>query len=164
MRLLKQAALAAALFFLTLPAMVMAQEAVIVSAEPTIVQQLIGMTLPALGLIITALLTWAANELHKRTGIDIEARHRDALQSALLNGVRFALQKAGWLPNTPLPADLIAKASSYVGSSVPDALQHFNIDPASRTGQAMLERLITPHLPIPGFERPNGDVLIGKAP
>lgn len=164
MRLLKQAAICAALFLVAMPSMALAQDTVIVTAEPSIVQQLVGMTLPALGLVITALLTWAANELHKRTGIDIEARHREALQSALLNGVRFALQKAGWLPDTPLPADLLAKASSYVGSSVPDALQHFSIDPATKAGQAMLERLLTPHLPIPGFERPNGDVLVGKAP
>lgn len=171
MRLLKQAALAAVLFLgfgafgaiVTTP--VFAQEVTnVVTTEPTFVQQLLVAVLPALGLAITALLTWAANELHKRTGIDIEARHREALQSALLNGVKFALQKAGWLPNTPLPANLLGFATSYVSSSVPDALAHFKIDPAVPTGLAVLERLITPHLPLPpGTVLPNGDTLVGRA-
>ncbi|MBO9589051.1 hypothetical protein [Devosia sp.] len=167
MKLPKQFAGLAVLALVTLviwPIAVFAQEgAGVVAAEPTFLQQLLVAVLPALGLAITAVLTWAANELHKRTGIDIEARHREALQSALLNGVKFALQKAGWLPNTPLPANLLGFASSYVSSSVPDALKHFNIDPSVPQGIAVLERLITPHLPLPlGTVLPNGDMLVGQ--
>ena len=169
MRLLKQAAIGAALMFVTLvslaPVTAFAQElaaGAIVVTEPTFLQQLLTAVLPAIGLIITAILTFAANELRKRTGIDIEARHREALQSALMNGVLFALQRAGWAPGQPTDG-LLASARGYVESSVPDALKQFGIDAATSVGQATLDRLLTPKLPVPpGTVMPNGDVLIGR--
>lgn len=170
MRLLKQAAMFAALMFLAVPAMLpvaaFAQEiaaGAIVITEPTFVQELLTAVLPALGVVISAILLYGASLLQKNTGINIEAKHRDALQSALLNGILFAMQRAGWLPGQPTDK-LLASARGYVESSVPDALKQFGIDAATDVGKAALDRLLTPKLPVPaGTVMPNGDVLIGRA-
>jgi hypothetical protein len=132
--------------------------------EPTFLGQLLTALLPALGLFISAVLAFAANELRKRTGIDIEAKHRDALQSALLNGVLYAVQKAGWVQGQPTDK-LLSFARGYVQGSVPDALKKFGIDAATSTGRAALDQLLTPKLPLPpGTIMPSGDKLVGRAP
>lgn len=169
MRLLKQAALIAVLMFglagaavALAPIAAFAQEAAnSLAPEASFAQQLIAAVLPALGLVITAVLTWAANELRRRTGIEIEARHRDALQSALMNGVLFALQKSGWVAGQPIPAGILPIARSYVESSVPDALRQFGIDPSNGAGQALLDRLLTPKLSVAaGTISHDGDVRV----
>ena len=172
MRLLKQAAIFAALIFgLVLmasaiwPAAAFAQDiasGAIVVTEPTIMQQLLTAVLPAIGVLISALLLWLAAMLKQKTGIDIEAKHRDALQSALMNGVLFALQRAGWVQGQPTDA-LLSVARGYVESSVPDALKQFGIDAATDVGRATLDRLLTPKLPVPvGTVMPSGDKLVGR--
>jgi len=156
----------ACLACLFLPIAAFAQEvaagAVIVT-EPTFVQQLLTAVLPAVGVVISAVLLYGASLLQKNTGINIEAKHRDALQSALMNGVLFALQRSGWLPGQATDK-VIAAARTYVESSVPDALKQFGIDTATAAGKAALDRLLIPKLPVPpGTVMPNGDTLVGKA-
>lgn len=167
MRLLKQAAMFAALVFVTAiwPVAAFALEAAtVIAPEPTFVQQLLVAIVPALGVVISAVLLYGASLLKAKTGIDIEAKHRDALQSALLNGILFAMQKAGWLPGQPV-SPLLTAARGYVESSVPDALKQFGIDLSTDVGRATLDRLLTPKLPVPaGTVMPNGDMLIGRAP
>ena len=127
--------------------------------EPTFVQQIVLALVPVIGLVITTLIAL----LKQKTGIDIEARHREALQSALLNGVLYALQKAGWVQGDDT-AKLLPLARGYVLGSVPDALKSFGIDAATSVGQAALDRLLTPKLPVPaGTVMPNGDKLVGPA-
>lgn len=169
MRLLKQAAIAAALFLVTLaglwPAVAFAQDlaaGTVTVVEPTFTQELLTAVLPAVGVLISAVLLYLANLLKKNTGINIEAKHRDALQSALMNGILFALQRGGWVPGQPTDG-VLAAARAYVESSVPDALTKFGIDTATATGRAALDRLLVPKLPLPpGTVMPNGDKLIGR--
>ena len=171
MRLLKQAAMLAALVVLAVPAFwpvaAIAQELAAGTAtarDATFLQELLVAILPALGVVISAILLWGASVLQKNTGINIEAKHRDALQSALMNGILFALQKSGWMPGQPT-GQLLSTARSYVESSVPDALTKFGIDTATDVGRATLDRLLTPKLPLPtGTVMPNGDKLVGRAP
>ena len=150
MRLLKQAAMFAALMF----------GLVTVTSELTMIQQVVTALVPDFGLFITALVGWGVAMLKAKTGIDIEARHREALQSALMNGVLYALQKAGWVPGNVISQAILSTARGYVESSVPEALQTFGIDPATAAGKAALDRLLTPKLPV---VLPNGDTLIGRA-
>lgn len=170
MRLLKQAAIFAALMFVAVPAFwpvaafaqAVATDAIVIT-EPTFVQQLVLVSVPLIGLVISAMLALGFAVLKQKTGIDVEARHREALQSALMNGVLFALQRAGWVQGQPTDK-LLTAARSYVESSVPDALKQFGIDAATQAGRATLDRLLTPKLPVPpGTVMPNGDVLIGRA-
>lgn len=177
MRLLtKQAAIVLAFIFTTFvalsPAVAFAQDltaGAIVIAEPTFVQQMLTALVPVFALVITTLVGIGLALLKQKTGIDIEAKHRDALQSALLNGLLFALQKAGWVAGQPVSSsilpDLLPAARSYVESSVPDALAKFGIDAATSAGRATLDRLLTPKLPVAiGTIMPNGDKLVGRAP
>jgi hypothetical protein len=85
----------------------------------------------------------------KLTGKNLDAKNRDALQSALENGIRFAIQQLldGKLsPQGTVPADkkaaVMATAKSYVASSVPGAVKHFNLT------HGELDTLLVPHLPL----------------
>lgn len=113
--------------------------------------------LPIVSFVVTALLGWAAQRFHAWTGYQIEARHREALQSALENGVRFALQRLLASHPNANPLDLVREdreavlsaAESYVRKSVPDALGHFGLDRRTQT----LRDLITTKLPVfQGFD------------
>ena len=43
--------------------------------------------------ILTIIIGWLAAEARARWGVEIEARHREALHSALTTGVRYALSR-----------------------------------------------------------------------
>lgn len=70
-----------------------------------------------LGLVLTGIIGWAAAAARKKWGVDIEARHREALQSALLTGAQLALKHE---LTGKAAVDLILR---YVVSSVPDAIK-----------------------------------------
>ncbi len=70
-----------------------------------------------LGLVVTAVIGWAATAARKRWGIEIEAKHREALQSAVLTGARLAMQRQ---MTASKAVELIL---GYVEASVPDALR-----------------------------------------
>ena len=79
----------------------------------------INLILGILGPIVSALLGWIAVAYNRKTGKEIEAKHRDAFQSALLNGARLALNKQ---LTGQAAINLILRA---VQDSVPDALDYF---------------------------------------
>lgn len=86
--------------------------------------------LPPLVTLILAVIGWAvnsaANQIKAKTGIEIEATHRDALKQAIETGVRATLRKFG--PQVS-QADLVADAQTYVSQSVPDAVLKLNPEP-----------------------------------
>lgn len=84
-------------------------------------------------IVILALVGWCTQRFSAWTGIQIEAKHREALQSALANGARIAVE-GGALPD-------ISKAVDYVLKSVPDALAHFGADRGER-----VRELLQPHI------------------
>lgn len=95
----------------------------------TIIAQIV---LPIVATITTALIGWAAAKLRARWGIEIEAKHREALHSALMTGAQLALARYG----VGATRDRLAQAAvSYAGESVPDAIA------ALRPGAATLENL-----------------------
>lgn len=81
---------------------------------------LLNLLLPHLLELASALLAmsigWAALRFHAWTGIQIEARHRDALHSALMTGARAALSRG-------LPVQqAVDYAVGYAQTSVPGAV------------------------------------------
>lgn len=69
---------------------------------------------------ITALIGYAVTLIKAKTGIEIEAKHREALHSAMTTGALLALAKLG------IGADKAALAESavdYAKTSVPDAIK-----------------------------------------
>lgn len=79
----------------------------------------VNLILGILSPIVSALLGWIAIAYNRKTGKEIEAKHRDAFQSALLNGARLALNKQ---LTGQAAINLILSA---VKESVPDALDYF---------------------------------------
>ena len=67
--------------------------------------------------LLSAVIGWAAMAAKRKWGLDVEARHREALHSALMTGARMALDRA---ISPHGAADL---AVGYAEVSVPDAIK-----------------------------------------
>ncbi len=100
---------------------------------------------------VTAIIGWLAILYAKVTGKNLDAKNREALQSALENGVRFAINellKGKLTPQGTVPegdkAAVLATAKNYVATSVPGALKHFKVT------NSTLDTLLTAKLPIQG--------------
>lgn len=85
----------------------------------TLFDQLQPVILEAVSVIVGAAILWVANLFRLKTGLEIEARHRAALHSAIMSGVRAAMKDG-----VPAGRDaLIDSAVAYVRESVPDAMR-----------------------------------------
>ena len=82
--------------------------------------------------IAGAVVGWLATWIKAKLGIDIEARHREALQAALTNAAGLAIAKAGDLTlaiRLPQGHDLVEDGLDYVRKAAPDAMKHFGLSP-----------------------------------
>jgi hypothetical protein len=87
----------------------------------------------------TAIVGWLAELLRRKFNLDIDAAHREALQTALTNGAGLLIGKAGSAiagEKLDLKSVAIAEAVNYVLQAVPDAIRHFGITP-----EAVAEKL-----------------------
>lgn len=83
---------------------------------------------------VAAVVGWLATTIKAKLGIDIEARHREALQAALTNAAGLVINRAGGAAralNLPESNPLLVEGVKYVVDSAPDALKHFGITPAA---------------------------------
>lgn len=90
------------------------------------------MLVGAVAVLITAILGWIAAQVKAKTGIDIEARHREALQTALTNAAGLALTRLSTTfgsKTIDVKHPLIKQAVEYVNSAVPDAIRNFGLTP-----------------------------------
>lgn len=86
--------------------------------------------LSAFVVFVSAILTWIATLIRSKTGFDIEARHREALQAALTNAAGLVLNKlADKADSVTIDArhPLIAEAVQYVNTYASDAVKHFDV-------------------------------------
>ena len=83
----------------------------------TIANQILVGLLPVLSTVLTWALASAARAAKQRWGIEIEARHREALHSALMSGIRAALGRG------LKGKDAVDAAIGHAGRSVPDAIR-----------------------------------------
>ncbi|KUP91808.1 hypothetical protein [Tritonibacter horizontis] len=84
-----------------------------------ILQELTPVLLSGLSLLLSALIATAAQTAKQRWGLDIEARHREALHAALISGVKAAIERG---PEEAAEV-LIREAVDHAKASVPDAIQ-----------------------------------------
>lgn len=96
------------LAFAAPPSMAGPLDAFMTAAAPSVID--------LIGLALTGIIGWAAAVARKKWGIDIEAKHREALHSALFTGAQLAL-KQNLTGKAAL--DLILR---YIRESVPDAI------------------------------------------
>ena len=80
--------------------------------DATTVNLIMGILAP----ILTALIAWAAAAINRKTGIDVEEKHRLALHSAIMTGVRLALA------NGMSKEAVVTAALDHARLSVPDAI------------------------------------------
>ena len=73
--------------------------------------------------ILTALRGVVTSWISAKFKIDIEAKHRAALHSALETGVARVLDKLTHLPQVTRADTAVAEAVAYVEKSVPDAIK-----------------------------------------
>ena len=86
------------------------------SAAADLVAAVTPLLIDLLAIVLMAALTWAAAWGKRKFGIDIEAKHRDALHSALMTGARLAAARQLTGPGA------LQLILDYVRKSVPDAL------------------------------------------
>ncbi|WP_052261578.1 hypothetical protein [Leisingera sp. ANG-M1] len=96
--------------------------------------------LEAVGLVLASLIGAAAMAAKKRFGIEIEAKHREALHSALMTGLQAALRHKASAGREAI----IEAAISYAGNSVPDALNALRPENAvlRNIARAKLEQIL----------------------
>ena len=92
----------------------------------------------ALGALITLMFGWLSVTLHRKWGIEIEAKHREALHLALMTGARAAID--GNLSG----ANARSMIMDYVRRSVPDALRYLSASDSvlMRMAEAKVHQLL----------------------
>jgi hypothetical protein len=92
--------------------------------------------LEGIGLLLTAVILYVTNLIRQKTGLDIEARHREALHSALMTGVVTALRDGPSFGRDVI----IDQATSYARQSVPDAIKR--LAPSSAVLSRLADRYV----------------------
>lgn len=86
----------------------------------------------AASVIISAAVLWLVGTVKRKFNIDIEAKHRDALQAALTNAAGLIINRAGGVAAAialPRGSGQFSQGVTYVLESAPEALEHFGITP-----------------------------------
>ncbi|QDP47441.1 MAG: hypothetical protein GOVbin2371_26 [Prokaryotic dsDNA virus sp.] len=97
--------------------------------------------------LLMAFLIWVGNTVRVHFGIEIEARHREAMHSAIMSGIRAALARG---LNGP---DAVQDVVDHVFRSTPDALH--KLKPAPGVLENIIEgklREVKDGLPIYGVD------------
>lgn len=120
--------------------------------------------LSAISAAIAGLIGWTATLVQRWTGIQIEARHREALHSAAMTGVTQALARLGTRVDSlqvDIRSDVIAAAVEWVEASVPDAIVALGATPekveaiaTAKLGELIAAATRTDALPIPFASTP----------
>jgi hypothetical protein len=145
------AMLAAALALLAVPAMAQESTQVAVGGLYATIRPYLA---DLIGLAAVAVIGVLAKLIKDKFGIDIEARHREALHSAAVSGINVALSKlddkAGSI-TIDVKNKLIADALNYAIKAAPDAIKHFGLDAQRDKLKAIIESKLQIALP----DRPN---------
>ncbi|AHD00477.1 hypothetical protein [Leisingera methylohalidivorans] len=96
-----------------------------------VLQELMPVLVSGLSVFLSAMIAAAAHKANQRWGLDIEARHREALHSAIMSGIKAAIEEG---PEEAADV-LISSAVGYAKASVPDAIARLS------AGDPVLQRL-----------------------
>ncbi len=114
---------------------------------PDLVTQLTPVLVDAASVILMAVITWSARWFQRRTALEIDARHREALHSALMSGINAALSQHEGRGEAARKA-IIGAALSHVRLSVPDALEH--LAPTEKVLTSIADRYLSEAASIKG--------------
>ncbi|MEP9372601.1 hypothetical protein [Mesorhizobium sp. KR1-2] len=96
------------------------------------------------GVLIVAFVGWLSSWLRATFKLELDARHRDALHSALTNGAALVLKKldtAAAGKSIPIGNAIVGTGIEYVLTYSPDAVAYFGLTP-ERVGELLRARLI----------------------
>ena len=85
-----------------------------------------------LSILIAALVGFLTVKINKWLGLNIEAKHREALQMALKNGAMAGLAKVQSMTadaRVDVKSEIVAQALVYASKSAPDAIAYFGLTP-----------------------------------
>lgn len=105
-----------------------------------------------IGLAVVAAIGYISTIVKSRFGIEIEAKHREALHSAATTGINMALgQLDGRMDKLSIDVKnkIIADALNYAIKSAPDAIAFFGLDAKRDQLVDMLKAKLTVALPGP---------------
>lgn len=84
------------------------------------------------GILVAGVLGYLATLVKKKFGLDIEAKHREALQTALTNAAGLLIARGDGLAagvNFDVKNPLVAEAINYALKGAPDAMKYFGLTP-----------------------------------
>lgn len=111
----------------------------VITQDPNVVsgQSIFGLFRPylvdILAVIVTACVAWAAITFQRLTGIEVEAKHREALQTSLKNAAALLVDSVDKKVddiNFRTSDPKVAEAIRYVTNGAPDALKYFGLSSA----------------------------------
>lgn len=108
----------------------------------TISSGLLPVLLQIIAAVLGVLLLRLSTIAKERWGIEIEARHREALQSALMTGIKSALSR-GWSGEDALKAAV----EHVIQRGAPDAVDYFGLslgDLAEMAGAKLQDAITAP--------------------
>lgn len=91
------------------------------------VNHLWDLAIPVLSTVVTFAIGWAATRFSAWSGVQIEAKHREALHSAIMTGIGYARSRLTLGGSAASPKELVIQAKSYVETSVPDAIKALGV-------------------------------------
>jgi hypothetical protein len=100
--------------------------------NPLAVELAVGLLQPLVTMGASVVAAWFVKRLadaaQQRTGIEVEAKHREALHSALETALNVGLQKLSQRGRAAYGASaFLGDSLDYVHRSVPDAVRHFGV-------------------------------------
>lgn len=98
-------------------------------------------------IFISIVVGWLVAKISKLTGLQIEAKHREALQTALQNAANYGLNSLGAKADRitfKVQNELIATALNYIQKSSPDAIAYFGLSPV-RLREMILSKIPPEH-------------------
>lgn len=109
---------------------------------------------PAIGLILTALIAWVASWVKEKFKVDVEQKWRDALHGAIMSGILLGLSRVGVVlkpggETEPLTTSQAAEVNSiavaYAKTSAGDAIANLKATDSklSEVAEAKLEGVMT---------------------
>jgi hypothetical protein len=81
--------------------------------------------------IVTFAITIGTFFFTRWSGMQVEARHREALHSAIMSGIGYARSALTGEGPAISHEEIVRQTTEYVERSVPDALKYFNLDKAA---------------------------------
>lgn len=84
------------------------------------------------GIFVAGVLGYLATLVKAKFGLDIEAKHREALQTALTNAAGLLIAKGDGLAagiNFDVKNPIVAEAVNYALKGAPDAMKYFGLTP-----------------------------------